>query len=136
MITPTIILGILLTVFFLSTVLMLAILPVLQRKKMGQTILEIGPSWHKSKQGTPTMGGLAPALAILLVCGTAFLLPGFFHEKEWVAVLLTLLFAFQSAFLQLLRIFPSCASLFWQGSRQNTLSRRRIFLQSGISQCS
>lgn len=91
--TPTIILGILLAVFFLSTVLMLTILPILQRKKMGQTILEIGPSWHKSKQGTPTMGGLAPALAILLVCGTAFLLPGFIRGKIGISVLLTLLYA-------------------------------------------
>ncbi|MBQ3865298.1 MAG: phospho-N-acetylmuramoyl-pentapeptide-transferase [Clostridia bacterium] len=33
-------------------------IPALMRIKMGQTILEIGPRWHKSKEGTPTMGGL------------------------------------------------------------------------------
>lgn len=33
-------------------------IPFLMRIKMGQTILEIGPRWHKSKEGTPTMGGL------------------------------------------------------------------------------
>lgn len=33
-------------------------IPVLMSKKMGQPILEIGPRWHKSKEGTPTMGGL------------------------------------------------------------------------------
>lgn len=35
------------------------LIPVLASKKMGQKILEIGPRWHKNKEGTPTMGGLA-----------------------------------------------------------------------------
>ncbi len=44
---------------FAVTVLVgLPLIPFLRRMKAGQTILEIGPSWHKSKQGTPTMGGL------------------------------------------------------------------------------
>jgi phospho-N-acetylmuramoyl-pentapeptide-transferase len=30
----------------------------LRRLKAGQSIKEDGPSWHMSKQGTPTMGGL------------------------------------------------------------------------------
>lgn len=33
---------------------------------MGQTILEIGPRWHKNKEGTPTMGGLFFIGGILL----------------------------------------------------------------------
>jgi phospho-N-acetylmuramoyl-pentapeptide-transferase len=33
-------------------------IPALRRLKFGQTILDIGPAWHKEKkQGTPTMGG-------------------------------------------------------------------------------
>ena len=39
------------------------LIPLLRKVKYGQTILEIGPRWHKSKQGTPTMGG------IMFVCG-------------------------------------------------------------------
>ena len=35
-----------------------AMVPWLRKLKFGQTILDIGPKWHKSKQGTPTMGGL------------------------------------------------------------------------------
>ncbi len=35
-----------------------SIIPWLRRLKFGQTILDIGPKWHSSKQGTPTMGGL------------------------------------------------------------------------------
>ena len=34
------------------------IIPWLRKLKFGQTILDIGPSWHKSKQGTPNMGGI------------------------------------------------------------------------------
>ncbi|MCD8147368.1 MAG: phospho-N-acetylmuramoyl-pentapeptide-transferase [Clostridiales bacterium] len=34
------------------------LIPWLRALKAGQTIKEIGPKWHMSKQGTPTMGGL------------------------------------------------------------------------------
>lgn len=34
------------------------LIPVLRKLKFGQTIREEGPAWHKSKQGTPTIGGL------------------------------------------------------------------------------
>lgn len=34
------------------------VIPALRRLKYGQTILDIGPIWHKKKQGIPTMGGL------------------------------------------------------------------------------
>jgi phospho-N-acetylmuramoyl-pentapeptide-transferase len=43
------------------------LLPVLRRLKLGQKILEIGPNWHKSKEGTPTMGGFIFILAVSLV---------------------------------------------------------------------
>ena len=31
------------------------VIPYLKKLKFGQTILDIGPKWHKGKQGTPTM---------------------------------------------------------------------------------
>ena len=34
------------------------LIPVLVQLKAGQSIKEIGPTWHMNKQGTPTMGGL------------------------------------------------------------------------------
>ena len=34
------------------------LVPLLRKLKFGQTIKEVGPTWHKDKQGTPTMGGL------------------------------------------------------------------------------
>lgn len=48
-----------------------AILPALRRLKAGQEIREVGPKWHATKAGTPTMGGLmfiaGMAVAILLL---------------------------------------------------------------------
>lgn len=44
--------------FALSFFLGYVIIPWLHKLHFGQTILDIGPSWHKNKQGTPTMGGM------------------------------------------------------------------------------
>ena len=57
-------------VFLVTVLLLKKLIPKLKSKKIGQIILEIGPRWHKSKDGTPTMGGIAFILAILIVaCG-------------------------------------------------------------------
>ena len=43
------------------------VIPWLRKLKFGQTILDIGPVWHKKdKQGTPTMGGLMFAAGIVV----------------------------------------------------------------------
>ena len=60
------------TLFLLVSVIAFAVtaalgkwmIPFLHKLKFGQTIREVGPSWHKSKQGTPTMGGLMFILGI------------------------------------------------------------------------
>ena len=44
--------------FAVTVVLARIFIPVLKSIKMGQKILDIGPRWHKGKEGTPTMGGL------------------------------------------------------------------------------
>lgn len=41
-------------------------IPYLRKLKYGQTILEDGPKWHKSKQGTPTMGGIMIAAGVVI----------------------------------------------------------------------
>ena len=47
------------------------LVPALRRWKAGQSIKTDGPTWHMSKQGTPTMGGImfiaAIAVTVLLV---------------------------------------------------------------------
>lgn len=47
-------------------------IPFLHKLKYGQTILDIGPKWHKEKkQGTPTMGGIMFIVAafVSFICG-------------------------------------------------------------------
>ncbi|MBE6643179.1 MAG: phospho-N-acetylmuramoyl-pentapeptide-transferase [Ruminococcaceae bacterium] len=43
------------------------LIPILKSVKMGQKILDIGPRWHKSKEGTPTMGGLGFIISATVV---------------------------------------------------------------------
>lgn len=50
--------------FGITTALGFVVIPWLHKLKFGQTILDIGPAWHKKKEGTPTMGG------ILFIAGT------------------------------------------------------------------
>ena len=55
--------------FGLTALLGKFLIPFLHRLHFGQTIREIGPSWHKGKQGTPTMGGLMFIIGITVaVC--------------------------------------------------------------------
>ncbi len=42
------------------------LLPVLRALKAGQSIREVGPTWHNYKAGTPMMGGLMFILALIL----------------------------------------------------------------------
>ena len=53
--------------FALSGVLGYLLLPVLRALKAGQSIREIGPTWHNYKAGTPMMGGLMFIFAAILV---------------------------------------------------------------------
>ena len=43
--------------FGVSAVTGIFLIPLLKKLHFGQTIYEKGPAWHKSKQGTPMMGG-------------------------------------------------------------------------------
>ena len=58
--------------FVVTAVVGKLLIPALVRLKAGQSIKEIGPTWHMSKQGTPTMGGLMFIIGI----GVAILIFG------------------------------------------------------------
>ncbi|MBR5570735.1 MAG: phospho-N-acetylmuramoyl-pentapeptide-transferase [Oscillospiraceae bacterium] len=51
----------------LSGVLGYFLLPVLRALKAGQSIREVGPTWHNHKAGTPMMGGLM-FIGALIIC--------------------------------------------------------------------
>ena len=64
------------------------ILPALRRLKAGQEIREVGPQWHKTKAGTPTMGGLmfiAGIGASILAVGWRGMLEGDFSHLSGFA---------------------------------------------------
>ena len=50
----------------LSAVLGYFLLPVLRALKAGQSIRQIGPTWHNNKAGTPLMGGLMFIFAAII----------------------------------------------------------------------
>ncbi len=52
--------------FAVTALLGYIVIPFLHKLKFGQTILDIGPKWHKNKQGTPTMGGVMMVIGVLL----------------------------------------------------------------------
>ncbi len=64
------------TAFVVTALLGILIIPWLRKLKFGQTILDIGPIWHKKdKQGTPTMGGMLfiDGILIAFIVGFVFL---------------------------------------------------------------
>ena len=60
-------------------------IPWLHKLKFGQMILDIGPNWHKHKQGTPTMGGVMFISGILLAVLAAFLTDALLGGRQLLA---------------------------------------------------
>lgn len=60
--------------FVITAVSGIWFIPYLRRLKFGQSIKEIGPVWHKGKQGTPNIGGvmfiagITIAFVVILIC--------------------------------------------------------------------
>lgn len=64
--------------FAITALLGIWLVPLLRKIKFGQPINDVGPTWHKDKQGTPTMGGLMMIVGIVLAA-----LVGGFVNKRW-----------------------------------------------------
>ena len=58
----------------LAAVIGIVLIPFLKKIHFGQTILEIGPAWHKSKQGTPIMGGFMFIIGSIIATIIGYLL--------------------------------------------------------------
>ena len=68
------------------------LLPVLRALKVGQSIREVGPTWHNYKAGTPMMGGLMFIFgAILCLIGNLFNMEDF---SVFYVLILSLCFGF------------------------------------------
>ena len=78
--------------FVLSGVLGYFLLPVLRALKAGQSIREIGPTWHNNKAGTPMMGGLMFIFAaIICLLGNLFTMEEY---SVFYVLILSLCFGF------------------------------------------
>lgn len=119
------ILSLLLTLLF-TAVILRYLIPYLKSRKMGQRILDIGPRWHKSKEGTPTMGGLSFLFASLAVCAlllTVLLVQG--ESENLPCVIATLLFALCNGGIGIL----DDRTKFSKGKNQGLLSWQKYLLQ-------
>ena len=79
--------------FGVAAILGQILVPLLRRWKAGQSIREDGPTWHMSKQGTPTMGGvmfIAAMVVALLVAGWQELGQG--NRNHWYVFVFALVF--------------------------------------------
>ncbi len=77
-----------LVAFALTVFIEKMLIPYL-KSQAKQPIYELGPVWHKSKSGTPTMGGIAFLIAIgvaLLLC-CAFLVSNTYKNEAWLLIL-------------------------------------------------
>ncbi len=81
-------LGAAVVAFVISSVLGKVLIPYLHKLKFGQTILDIGPDWHKKKQGTPTMGGIMFIIGVLVSTVVFYLIciwttSAVFEKEQW-----------------------------------------------------
>ena len=79
----------LLTAFIVGIIIGRMVIRYFERKDVGEVIREDGPTTHKQKEGTPTMGGI-----IILLSGlfSILLWGNFYSHYLWIALLGTLLF--------------------------------------------
>ena len=89
--------------FGLTVILTKKLIPLLLSKKIGQKILDIGPRWHKNKEGTPTMGGIGFIIAIVVAFVTVCAIFGRKIEKtELLTIINIFLFAILNCFIGLI----------------------------------
>ena len=122
---PYFLLSLLLT-FVLTAVILRFLIPYLKSRKMGQKILDIGPRWHKSKEGTPTMGGLSFLVSILLLSALLLTVAASNGTLDNLPlVVLTLLFAAANGLIGIL----DDRTKFSKGKNEGLLSWQKYLLQ-------
>ena len=85
-------------VFVLTVVAERVLIPILRSHKIGQVIYDLGPRWHKHKEGIPTMGGIGFILPILIVMAVWFVIMGVRGDaSSYVPLALVLLFGVGNA---------------------------------------
>lgn len=93
--------------FLITLFLGKILIPYLQKLKYGQKILEVGPSWHKSKEGTPTMGGITFIIGITIA--TVICVPLYYLLSDFYGVNAT------ETPLMIIKIFAGLGAAFANG---------------------
>jgi len=85
---------ILLISFAASVVFGFVTIPLLRALKAGQSIRQIGPNWHNSKAGTPTIGGVIFIFAMLIATVIVGVINGWetFDIQFWGILICSLAF--------------------------------------------
>lgn len=65
--------------FAVAAIIGFVLIPFLRKIHFGQTILEEGPKWHKSKQGTPIMGGFMFIISSVIATAVGY---AFYHYSN------------------------------------------------------
>lgn len=107
----------------LTAALLFIFIPKLKSMHMGQPISTIGPRWHKSKEGTPTMGGIFFIIPVIIIAILSSLL---LSDKIDVAKMWTVLVS--SALFGVIGVADDMAKL---KKRQNEglTARQKFILQ-------
>lgn len=103
-------------------------IPVLRKQKVGQYILTIGPSWHKSKEGTPTLGGLSFLLSVPIALLLSLAAMG---KPPSFSTVLVLLFALANGMIG----FIDDTTKLKKRKNQGLLPWQKMFLQILFAVC-
>jgi phospho-N-acetylmuramoyl-pentapeptide-transferase len=92
---------------------------------MGQKILDVGPRWHKSKEGTPTMGGFTFMIGTLVSFAAIGIFAVFHEGQDMLRLVITLIMAFLNGFIG---FFDDYAK-FIKKQNEGLKAREKMFLQ-------
>lgn len=119
-----------LSVFVLTVLVERKLIPFLKSRKVGQVILEIGPRWHKHKEGTPTMGGVGFILPILVVMLGFFIYAGIKGiSSNYIPLALTLTFGVANAMIG----FADDYYKLMKKQNEGLSAKQKLFLQLVIA---
>ena len=98
--------------FIVAYIIAKPIIRKLQQMKFGQKILEDGPTWHMSKQYTPTMGGWIFIISIFVAIVVAMLVNGDFSftSADFIVAALALVYGIIGAIDDMAKILQIGAS--------------------------
>lgn len=92
--------SVVLGVFFATWFILRKLIPVLKSRKIGQKIYDIGPRWHKGKEGTPIMGGLGFIISSVIAFAVLFAVYVYYgRAEELYSAALTLIMALLNALI-------------------------------------